>query len=348
MAVRFKQWISRKTGARNGVARLFAVAALVFCAFAVGGAPGEGAGGLAPAGASTAVAGDQAAVPAGAMAARDPFGREPRGSVRVAAVGDIACPPGAAVTATTCRHADVARSIVALHPKAVLLLGDIQYDRGEAAGFQGSFGPSWAKLRRLWHPVPGNHDYVTPGASGYYGFFGAAAHESSSGYYSYNLGSWHVVALNSNCDQVACGNGSAQLHWLKQDLARNKRRCVAAYLHHPRFSTGEHGDQTSVAPFWRELRRKRAELVLSGHDHDYERFAPQDENGVARLRGGVRQFVVGTGGKSFYKAAGGGNSERVVVDRFGSLALSLRPDGYAWSFVDVDGAIRDRGHADCH
>lgn len=345
MANFFEQRIEQKAGARHRASRVFAAFVLLACsAFTLGGAPGTDGSGPSPAAASTA----KAVAFSGVTLARNPFGREPRGSVRVAAVGDIACPPGAAVTATACRHADVARSIVALRPKAVLLLGDIQYDRGEPSGYQGSFGPSFAKLKRLWHPVPGNHDYGTSGASGYFGFFAAAAHASSSGYYSYNLGSWHVVALNSNCGEVACGNGSAQLHWLKQDLARNKRSCVAAYWHHPRFSTGSHGDQAFVSPLWRELRRAGAELALSGHDHNYERFAPQDENGVARPRGGVRQFVVGTGGKNFYPAAGGGNSERVVADHFGSLALSLRPSGYAWSFVDVDGATRDHGHAACH
>lgn len=342
MAVSFGQRNVRNTGAGNGARSFIAATLLAFFVFTAGAFSGIGASGPRPAAAEAS-----GGAHSGATAARKPFGNEPRDSVRVVAVGDIACKPGAAVTATTCRHADVARSIGALRPKAVLLLGDIQYDRGELDGFHGSFGPSWAKLRRLWRPVPGNHEYATPGASGYYGFFGAAAHERRSGYYSFNLGRWHIVALNSNCEFVACGDGSAQLHWLKQDLARNDRRCVAAYWHHPRFSTGRHGDDAAMAPFWRELRRKRVEFVLSGHDHHYERFAPQDENGVARPRTGVRQFVSGAGGKSFYPAAGGGNSERVIANRFGSLALSLRPDGYAWSFVDVDGAVHDRGRAAC-
>jgi acid phosphatase type 7 len=229
----------------------------------------------------------------------------------------------------------------------VATLGDNAYQDGTAAEFANCYGPTWGRHQARTKPAPGNHDYHTAGASGYYGYFGAAAGDPSAGYYAYDLGSWHVVVLNSN---VAMGTGSAQEQWLRADLAAHPTACTLAYMHHPRFSSGAHGSSTATQPLWQALYDAGADLVLVGHDHDYERFAPQDPSGKADPQRGIREIVVGTGGKDL---RGFGtvqpNSEVRNSATNGVLKLTLRDGGYAWEFVPVAGqGFTDSGTGSCH
>ena len=233
----------------------------------------------------------------------------------------------------------------------VVTLGDNAYDRGTPSEFSRCYGPSWGRHRSRTRPAPGNHDYGTPGAAGYFGYFGASAGEQGKGYYSYDLGPWHVVALNSNCWAVGgCGPGSPQERWLRADLAAHPARCTLAYWHHPRFSSGRHGSSTATAGLWQALHDAGADVVLAGHDHSYERFAPLDPSGKVDPAGGLRQFVVGTGGASHYGfGAVVAGSEARNSDAFGVLALSLGPAGYEWRFVAVPpGSYSDAGSDSCH
>lgn len=267
----------------------------------------------------------------------------------VAAVGDMVCPPGSAVTATTCRQQSVS-DLVANDAAvtALLVLGDLQYDNGELANFQAAYEPSYGRVKAKTKPAPGNHEYNTPGAPGYYTYFGAAAGDPAKGYYSFDVGTtWHVVALNSNCSAVACSPGSTQEQWLRADLAATARPCVVAFWHHPRFSSGSHGDDTTVAPFWDALGQYGAELVLSGHDHDYERFASQLPSGAADPNG-IRELIVGTGGKSLGSFGAPKQNSAVRISTFGVVKLTLGTSAYSWQFVNEAGTVLDSGAGTCH
>ena len=275
----------------------------------------------------------------------------------IAAAGDIACDPadpaynGGNGTATACRQRATSDLLVGAGYDAVLLLGDNQYWDGHLARYQKSFDPTWGRLGSLLRPAPGNHEYLTPGAQGYFDYFGPAAGDRSRGYYSYDLGTWHVVALNSNCGSIGgCGPGSPQLQWLAADLAAHPRACTLAYWHHPRFSSGVHGDDAAYEAFWQTLYQAGADLVLVGHDHDYERFAPQDPSGRAAPRYGIRQIVVGTGGHSLRPFPTiRPNSQARNAQDFGILELRLRSDGYDWRFLPAAGGVfTDSGSATCH
>ena len=266
------------------------------------------------------------------------------------AVGDIACRPGIPRSALRCHHAATANVAARLRPDAIALLGDTQYDRGTLREYAGSFHPTWGRFGRLLRPAVGNHEYATPGASGYYRYFGRRAGPRGRGYYSYDLGSWHVIVLNSNCWVVACGSGSAQDRWLRRELVENRNRCVLAYWHHARFSSGFNGNYPSVTAFWRALYAAGADVVLSGHDHDYERFAPQRPDGRRDPARGLRQFVVGTGGEVLrpFRIVKP-NSERRNARTFGVLALRLGPTGDSGRFVPEPGyRFSDAGSASCH
>lgn len=269
-------------------------------------------------------------------------------AVTVAAVGDIACEPGAAVTATTCHQASVASAITASKPKSLWLLGDIQYLQGELGGFQQSFGPAFSAFSKIWRPAPGNHEYYTPGASGYYDFFGKAAGPSRRGYYSFDIGKWHVVSLNSNCDVIDCTTSGAELKWLKADLAKHKNRCTAAYWHHPYFSSGEHGNNSWDRPMWQALRNAHADLVLSGHDHDFEAFPRMSASGGLDSKHGLASFVVGMGGKSLYPfSAVVPHSAVRIADQFGFLELKLSADRYTWRYLTENRKSLASGKARC-
>jgi acid phosphatase type 7 len=264
-----------------------------------------------------------------------PTPRRPRSRV-IAAAGDIACDPasrsfhGGRGSANACHMRATARLLGRLNPAVVLTLGDNQYENGTLAKFRRSYDRSWGRLKGRTRPAPGNHDYRTRTAAGYFGYFGAAAGRRSRGYYSFDVGAWHLIALNSECGHVGgCGKGSRQERWLRADLAAHPARCTLAYWHKPRFSSGMHGNDATYTAFWRALYRAGADVVLVGHDHDYERFAAQTPAGRADPARGIRQFVVGTGGKTHYGFRTIRANSRVRNSgTFGVLRLTLHPSGY--------------------
>ncbi|MGH7674027.1 MAG: metallophosphoesterase family protein [Gemmatimonadales bacterium] len=229
----------------------------------------------------------------------------------------------------------------------VFTAGDNAYPDGAATDFASCYAPSWGRHKARTRPAPGNHDYHTANGASYYAYFGAAAGTAGVGYYSYDLGDWHIVSLNSNLSMAAA---SPQEAWLRADLAAHPVSCTLAYWHHPRFSSGEHGSDDSPAPLWQALYDAGADVVISGHDHTYERFAPQTPAGAADPARGIREFVVGTGGASLYDFTTiAANSEARGNTTHGVLKLSLRPSGYDWEFIPVaGGTFRDSGSGRCH
>jgi acid phosphatase type 7 len=241
----------------------------------------------------------------------------------------------------------------------VFALGDTQYDCGSLAEFQASFAPSWGRVKSLIRPAIGNHEYhsssaygdpgCTGDASGYFDYFGTAAGPRGRGYYSFDIGSWHVISLSSECYAISgCGAGSPEEQWLRSDLAANPATCTLAFLHKPRWSSGKSGSTAELDTLWRVLAGARVDVVLSGHDHHYERFAPLDGDGTPTATG-VREFVVGTGGKEHYDVVTPiANSVVHDTDAFGVLTLALRPGSYEWSFVpEASARFTDRGTATC-
>jgi acid phosphatase type 7 len=271
--------------------------------------------------------------------------RAPAGDPVLAGAGDIAVCGANGDDAT-------AKLIEDMPNATVLTIGDNAYEDGTAYDFANCYDTSWGRFKARTHPAVGNHEYQTPGASGYYDYFGPAAGDPDKGYYSYDLGDWHVVSLNSMCNQVGlCGSGSPMVGWLKKDLAENPTRCTLAYFHHPLFSSGaEHGNNPYMRPVWDALYAANAEVVLSAHEHVYERFAPQDPGGAADPERGIREFVVGTGGASLYAfLPPKPNSEVRNADTHGVITLTLHPNGYDWQFVPVAGeSFTDSGSDRCH
>ena len=280
------------------------------------------------------------------------------GDPLLAAAGDIACDPtdtnfnGGLGTATGCQMGATSDLILGLSPDAVLALGDVQYSSGSSSQFAASYDPSWGRVKLLTHPAVGNHEYGTSGASGYFNYFGPAAGVSGKGYYSFDVGTWHIIAINSNCTNVTggCAAGSAQEQWLRADLAAHPATCTLAYWHHPRYSSGHDGDNLFMTDMWQALYDGGADLVLSGHSHDYERFAPQNNASQLDAERGIRQFVVGTGG-AFFTGIGTphANSEVLNNTAFGVLRLTLHPSGYDWRFLAAAGStFPDSGSGACH
>jgi hypothetical protein len=233
-------------------------------------------------------------------------------------------------------------------PGVVFVAGDNAYDYGTWQQYADCYGPSWGRHRERTLPAPGNHDYNTPGAAGYYRYFGDAAGDPERGYYSTDLGAWHVVVLNSN---VPRGPDSDQIRWLRADLAADSSACTLAIFHHPRFNSGgNHGDNRSVGTFWQALYEGGADVIVNGHEHIYERFGPQTPLAEPDPARGIRQFTVGTGGRSHYHIGRiRANSEVRESDSWGVLKLTLSNGGYAWEFVPVAGStFRDSGSAVCH
>jgi hypothetical protein len=236
----------------------------------------------------------------------------------------------------------------------VFTTGDNVYDNGTAAEFTNCYGPSWgrASIKARTRPVPGNHDYNTANGAGYFGYFGAAAGNPAKGYYAYDAGAWRAYVLNSNCAGIGgCAAGSPQEQWLRADLAANPRRCVVAMWHHSRYSSGgEHGSSAATQALYQALYDFNAELVLTGHDHDYERFAPQTATGTLDKARGLVQIVVGTGGKSHY--AWGAVQPNSVVrnnDTYGVLRLALSATSWTFTFIPVAGkTFTDSGSGVCH
>lgn len=272
-------------------------------------------------------------------------------SVIVVAVGDMVCGT-TTPTSYACQHAATARLATSLAPEAVIVLGDVQYEAATLADFSTFYEPTWGVHKRITLPVAGNHEYDSPRAVGYFDYFngvqvdsGPAGHRDR-GYYTAALGDWRVITLNSNCWAVGgCQAGSPQEQWLRATLAALPEACVMAVMHHPRFSSTF--NDTTVAALWQALFDHGVDLVLAGHVHAYERFAPQTASGAHDVRG-PRSFVVGTGGK---EAHGYGrtapNSER-QIGAFGVLKLVLRESSYDWAFVPVlPGTQGDAGSASC-
>ena len=277
----------------------------------------------------------------------------------IAAVGDIACDPGdanfrgGAGSRSSCHQGAVSDLMVNRNLAAFLPLGDNQYEDGTLAKYRASYEPTFGRLKPITRPTAGNHEYLNPGAAGHFDYFGSQAGERGKGWYSYDLGRWHLIALNSICGKVGgCGPDSPQGRWLKADLAAHRNSCTLAYLHHPRFSSGHHGSTTALQPLWRTLYDAGAEILLSGHDHVYERFAPQDAAGNSDPARGIRQFVVGTGGKNHYAFAnpsGIANSEARDAATYGVLELALGDNAYRWRFVPSSGGtFTDSGSGTCH
>ena len=273
----------------------------------------------------------------------------PSGDPVVVGAGDIAEPQpvGAALTAALLDGID----------GEVITLGDNAYVNATLDNFLGPYASTWGRHRWRTHPTLGNHEYHSPHAGPYFAYFCAAAGPAFKGWYSYDVGAWHFVVLNSQCASTdgyesgpGCDAGSEQAAWLRADLAAHPARCTAAAWHHPRFSSGSHGDHLAMGDLWRQLAEAGAELVLSGHDHDYERFAPVDADGRADPEHGMRQLVVGTGGATLYKfgAAAHANSEVRIADHWGVMKLTLHAESYDWEFLAVDGVVRDSGWTRCH
>jgi hypothetical protein len=234
----------------------------------------------------------------------------------------------------------------------VFTAGDNAYERGTPDEFARCYDPTWGRhLERTRFPAAGNHDWETPDAAGYLGYFGAAARPDGTTWYSGELGEWHVVVLDSDCEAVGgCDDGSPQLEWLRRDLAASDDRCAVAIFHHPRFSSGQHGSYTSLDALWRALYEGGVEVAISGHDHNYERFAAQDGDGRRDDSRGVRQFVIGTGGTHLRDLRDAlPNSEVRHGRTHGVLRLSLAPATWQWDFVPVaGGAFSDAGTGACH
>jgi hypothetical protein len=275
----------------------------------------------------------------------------------LAAAGDIACDPadasynGGNGTAAACHMKATSDLLVNSGYAAVMVLGDNQYEDATLAKYQTSYDATWGRVKAITRPVVGNHEYLTAGAAGYYAYFGAAAGDPAKGWYSFDLGGWHLIVLNSNCDSVSgCGAGSPQEQWLAADLAAHPGVCTLAAWHHPRFSSGPHGDDATFQTFWDDLYAAGADVVLDGHDHIYERFAPQTPSGDADRAHGIREFVVGNGGKNLTSfPVVRANSEVRYVAGYGVLALTLYPNGYAWRFVPEAGtSFTDSGLGLCH
>lgn len=262
---------------------------------------------------------------------------EQSGSAVFVGAGDIAlCTPDG-------RHEETARLLDRISG-TVFALGDNVYPSGSAEQYRDCYDRTWGRHRGRTRPVAGNHEYDIAGASPYFEYFGPSAGPYGLGYYSFDLGTWHIVALNSS---IPVSDGSAQGAWLRADLSASRAKCTLAYWHHPRFSSGPHGDQGQMRKFWQILHDAGADIVLSAHDHTYERFAPQDPDGLPDAARGIRQFVVGTGGARPYDFTTVRANSEVRLSTLGVLKLTLSGGRYEWEFVSVSGPS-DFGAALCH
>jgi hypothetical protein len=283
----------------------------------------------------------------------------------IAAAGDIACDPadsafnGGAGTATRCHQQYTGNQLVAGAFAAVLPLGDTQYECGGSQAFLQSYDPTWGvpAVKSISHPAVGNHEYNATGgtdcgtgASGYFTYFGSAAGTAGEGWYSFDVGAWHLIALNSNCAKVSCVAGGEQEQWLAQDLAQHSNTCTLAYFHHPAFSAGGNAPNTNtnVLPFWNDLYAAHADLVLNGHKHNYQRLTQLDPSGNPDPSIGIREIIVGTGGVNHnLPDVPYPGTEFAVGNEFGILELTLHPTSYDWQFVSDNGSLIDSGSDDC-
>ncbi len=249
-------------------------------------------------------------------------------------------------------HDEDTAALVESMPGSIFTLGDNAYDQGTEPQFRDCFGSSWGRFKdRIALPVPGNHEYETADAAGYLAYFGSAAAPDGQTWYSRDLGGWHVVVLDATCDRApgGCAAGSPQVAWLRADLAASGARCTLALWHQPRFSSGFHGNDAAVAAFWDALSAAGADLVLNGHDHDYERFAPQAPDGIADPGRGITEMVVGTGGAALRPFEGTrANSVARSASAYGVISLTLTADGWSSRFASTDGSFSDVASGACH
>lgn len=281
-------------------------------------------------------------VPGGTVLGAPTARPELPGAARVIAAGDMAdC---------TVDWDEATARLVESYAGTVLALGDNAYENGSAADYRDCYAPSWGVFRDRTWPVPGNHDYQTPGAAGYLGYFGDAVAPDGHTWYAFDIGTWRIYALDANCAALHVCDATAQLAWLGADLAANPRTCVLAAWHQPRFSSGRHGDDPSQDPLWRLLTAAGADVVLNGHDHMYERFAPLDADGRPSATG-MREFVVGTGGRGLYEIHDiqPGSQVRDATTH-GVLVLDLRDGRYDWTLEPAEGSagFTDSGADACH
>ncbi|GAA3410766.1 discoidin domain-containing protein [Streptosporangium vulgare] len=256
----------------------------------------------------------------------------------VAAAGDIAAQCTA--SSSSCAHPKTAAQVQAMNPEFVITMGDNQYDDARLSDFKNYYDKTWGRFKSKTRPVAGNHETYDPAGTyaGYKGYFGSLATPQGKTYYSYDRGNWHFIALDSNYFDQA-----AQINWLKADLAANTRGCIAAYWHHPLFSSGEHGNDPVSRPVWKILYDARADLVLNGHDHHYERFAPQNPDAQADP-GGIVEILGGMGGASPYDIENvQPNSQRRLQGVYGVLKLTFAPAAFSWQLIGTDGAVKDTG-----
>jgi len=238
-------------------------------------------------------------------------------------------------------------------PGTVFTLGDHAYPDGREIDFADCYNPTWGRHKARTRPSLGNHDYHTPHAAPYFAYWGDRAGDPDKGYYSYDAGAWHVVVVNSNCGEIGgCERGSPQEQWVRADLAAHRGRCALAYWHHPLFSSGvkpAHARHPEMRPIWEALYEAGTTLVVNGHEHNYERFAPQDPDGRADAQRGIREIVAGVGGKDFDPLVDPRPNSEVRSDRaFGVLELTLHPKSYDWRFVPVAGeSFIDAGTEAC-
>jgi Tol biopolymer transport system component len=281
----------------------------------------------------------------------------------VAAAGDIACDPlspnfgGGLGQGAFCRQRRTSDLLLRMDLAAVLATGDLQYEDGKLWKFEQSFDPSWGRLKHLLRPVPGNHEYEDAGAAGYFDYFNGPGQQSGSagergaGYYSFEVGSWHVVALNSQCGRIGgCQARSPQERWLRADLASHPAACTLAFWHYPRFTSGRHSAEGRMRAVWDALYGANVDLVVNGHEHFYERFAPQTPDGAPDPARGIRQITVGTGGKSRFGYIGTAPNSELRENRYhGVLQLALREGRYDWEFLAAQGGrVADAGTGGCH
>jgi hypothetical protein len=283
----------------------------------------------------------------------------------IVAAGDISCPQGDSPTSTSCQQLATSDLAIAANPDAVLPLGDEQYELGSLADFQAMYQPSWGRLNAISRPAPGNHEYgyigtaiIPTGGEGYFTYFGDRSHPLQPGcttncvaWYSWDIGNWHMISLDSQCLEIGgCNPGNPEYKWLQADLEANTKPCTLAYWHIPVYSSSQ-DHQPDMTPMYQLLYTKKADVVLNGHAHFYERFAPQDAAGNADPVNGISEFIVGSGGKSFFniRTTPAANSVARIANTFGVLKMTLGETGYSWQFLPVAaGGSTDSGTAACH
>lgn len=276
---------------------------------------------------------------------------------RVVAMGDMVCDPKDVHRILRdqkyCQDDKTLALVTQLKPDAIFALGDLQYDDGTLEKFQNTFAKNWSSQKNIIYPSPGNHEYATPLANGYYTYFRDGPADVSKGYYSFLLGDWHILSLNSNCDNIGgCDPNSGQIKWLKEELNKNTAKCTLAFWHHPRFTSGKYKNdfdaKNRTVNMWDVLTADKADLVLNGHDHLYERFAKQNTSGE-QSAAGMRQLTVGTGGKSLYPSdRPEKTSEKIIDNHYGVLLLDLYSNLYKWQFINTDGQTLDSGSQQCN